>query len=117
MGAVSIDTYNVQLMALADYNNQAKLKHLLRNFLNLHSLAEAGDSVAASIYVDLKTALFSTYLTELQRVCIYEHLVHKSTLSELAGDIKKSESTIRQAVNGGIKNIQKALESGKLYDN
>lgn len=116
MGAVSIETYNIQLMALADYNNKKKLKILFKNFYNLEGLAECGDTVAASICVDLKTALRSDCITDLQRTCIQGHLIEKSTLRELSSDLKKSESTINQAVTGGIKNIQKALKEGTLYD-
>ena len=116
MGAVSISTYNVQLMAIANYGDAKQLKNLYRNYHNLDELSENGDTVAASIYIDLKTALHCNYLTELQRVCIMKHLIEKSTLREVSEDINKSSSTIRGAINGGLKRIMKSLEEGKLYE-
>lgn len=116
MGAVTIETYNTQLMTLADYSDTEKLKSLFRNYFNLLGLAECGDTVAASILIDLNVSIQSDTLTQLQRVCIIGHLMHKSTLRELSTDLNKSESTIRQAISGGIKKIQKALNDGSLYE-
>jgi hypothetical protein len=116
LGAVSIETYNIQLMTLADYDDAGKLKTLLQNYYNIEGLANCGDSVAASIIIDLKTSVDSDALTPLQRTCITGHLIQKSTLKEMSEDLQRSESTVRQAVAGGIKNIQKALKEGTLYD-
>lgn len=110
-----METYNIQLMAMADYESKKSLKRLYRNMDNLHGLSKCGDMVAASIYIDLHTALYSHYLTDFQRACVKAHLIDKSTLVELASDINKSPSTIYKAVAGGLVNIQRALNGGELY--
>lgn len=111
-----METYNVQLMCLANYTSEKSLKHLYRQLNSLIGLSDCGDSVAASITIDLQSALHSEYLTDLQKTCIQGHLIEKSTLKELAEDLGKSTSTVSQAVTGGIKNVRKALNGGKLYE-
>lgn len=115
MGAVKIETYNYQLMIIADYDDEALIKKLLKNFHNLEALAQAGDSVACSIYVDLKTALNSPCLTVLQRDCVIAHLIEKEPLNQIAQDLAKDKSTIQGHVDKGIEKIKKALNSGTLY--
>lgn len=115
VGAVSVETYNAQLMELADYGSKKRLKQLYRNMDNLYALSECGDMVAASIYIDLKTALESDFLTLFQVECIREHLVNKAPLKELASILNKSPSTIYKAVTGGLANVQRALLGGDLY--
>jgi DNA-directed RNA polymerase specialized sigma24 family protein len=117
MGAVSVQVYNVQLMAIAKYNDVKTLKKLYKNYYNLKALAQEGDTVAMSIFIDLKTALSpeANVLTDNQRKCIVGHLLEKSTLRELAEDFHRNESTILEAVNSGLKRIQRSLAEGGLY--
>lgn len=116
MGAVSIQTYNVQLMSIANYDNRNQLKNLYHNYYQLEELAEQGDSVACSIFVDLKTALFHpSVLTDNQRESIILHLIKGMTIKQVSQDLNKSESTIHESVNGGLKRIQKALREGEIF--
>lgn len=109
--------YNDELMALADYSDVKSLRLLYRRLDNLKSLAEFGDSVAASIVVDLETALFHPeVLTEKQRKCIIGHIVNHHTYRELEYDLEMNKSTIHYHVNIGLKKLQSSLESGLLYD-
>lgn len=116
MGAVSRNVYNFQLMALADYTNKRLLKKMIGNYHNLKELAGCGDTVAASIFVDLKSAINSDYLTKVQKDCVIAVLISKQTYSEVASDRGRKESSVVDAVNRGVANIQKALMEGKLYD-
>lgn len=118
MGAVSVQVYNIQLMSISHYNDVKTLKKLYKNYYNLKALAHEGDTVAMSIFVDLKTALSheAKVLTDNQRKCIIGHLLEKSTLRELAEDFQRNESTILEAVNSGLKRIQRALSEGGLYE-
>lgn len=117
MGSVRIETYNLQLMNISDYYNLKTLKKLYKNYNNLSYLAQAGDSVAASVFIDLKTALDQNLnvLTEIQRHCIVDYYVHNYTLKELAYYYDRDESTVLDNINAGIKRIQKALINGSLY--
>lgn len=114
--AVYYRNYNDELMALADYSDVRKLRFLYRKYNLLESLAETGDSVAASIVIDLKTALFHPgVLSERQRDCIIGHLVNQITYRDLEHDLKIDKSTIHYHVNVGLKRLQTILESGALY--
>jgi predicted DNA-binding protein YlxM (UPF0122 family) len=109
MGAVTINHYNYQLMSIADYSSVNSLKKLYRSYYNFYDLAELGDGVAASIFLDLKISINESGLTDLQRKCICLHLINHYTLNETAIEVKKSESTVSQAVVGGLKRIIRFL--------
>jgi len=112
-----IQHYNHELMQMADYSNVTRLRLLYRRLRQLEALAETGDMVAASIVVDLKTALFHPgVLTEQQRKCIIGHVVDHSTYRELEYDLQIDKSTIHYHVNIALKRLQTSLESGFLYD-
>lgn len=112
-----MDNYNHELMAIADYSDVRSLRLLYMKYRQIISLAEAGDSVAASIAVDLKTALFHPgVLTDQQRECIIGHVVNRYTFRELEYELQIDKSTIHYHVNIGLNRLQTSLESGALYD-
>lgn len=112
-----LQIYNIQLMSIADYKNVKKLRGLYKKFHYLGELARTGDTVAASIYIDLKTALYHEgVLTDMQRECIIGHLIEHSTYRELEPDLMIDKSTIHYHINIGLKRLQTALESGVLYE-
>lgn len=114
--AVYYRNYSDELMALADYSDVRKLRFLYRKYTLLESLAESGDAVAASILIDLKTALFHPgVLSERQRDCIVGHLINQVTYRDLEHYLKIDKSTIHYHVNVGLKRLQTILESGALY--
>lgn len=114
--AVRFRNYNDELMAIADYSDVRKLRFLYRRYNLLESLAEKGDAVAASIVIDLKTALFHPgVLSERQRECIIGHVINQFTYRDLEYDLGIDKSTIHYHVNIGLKRLQTVLESGALY--
>lgn len=115
MSAVQ-DNYNIQLMAMADYSNVKKLMNLYRKYNSFKALAETGDTVAACIYIDLKTALHHPgVLTDRQRECIIGHLINHSTFRELEYDLEIDKAGIHYHINIALKRLQTILESGELY--
>jgi hypothetical protein len=115
MGAVAIETYNAQLMAIANYENAGQLKHLLRNYNNLYGLSQRGDGVAQSIYIDLKTALEANALTDLQALYIREHLIEGMSLEYLSNFYGVKRASVADSVKRGLSNLQKVLQGGNLY--
>lgn len=115
MGAVKIDTYNQPLMQVAHYEDIKALKKLLKNYDNLFHLAKMGDNVAASIWVDLKTAIEEGGLTTRQHYCILCYFIDHDTLQDIADDLDISPANVLKSINGGVKRISKALLSGLLY--
>jgi predicted DNA-binding protein YlxM (UPF0122 family) len=99
-------------MSIADYSSRAHLINLLRNLDNLKSLAQTGDSVAASIYVDLTTVLSCGVLTEIQHKSIIAHYINRDALRDIAADFERNYDTIWKNINLGLKKISHALETG-----
>lgn len=112
-----MDNYNAELMSIADYSNVLSLRNLYYKYNQLGELAYTGDTVAASIYIDLKTALHHPgVLTETQRKCIIGNLIQHSTFRELEPELLIDKSTIHYHINIGLKRLVTSLESGVLYD-
>jgi hypothetical protein len=110
MGAVKKDVYNSGLMNMANYKSIRKLKLLLGNMNNLLKIAEAGDSVAACIYIDLKDALNHPALTEKQRDCIVMKFIYKYTNKDITEALNvKSDNSARKHIEGGLKKMRKIL--------
>jgi DNA-directed RNA polymerase specialized sigma24 family protein len=77
---------------------------------NLLALAEAGDSVATSIYIDLKDALNHPSLTQKQRDCLIMRYLHRYTNKEITEALNvKSDNSARKHIEGGLKKIRKIL--------
>lgn len=114
MGAVQVQTYNEQLMNIARYNNIKKLKQLYRNLSNLLKLAAMGDAVAASIYVDLSTALYECNVVTInQKRYIIAHVVENLTLLEVSQIYDRDISVIHESVNAGLKRLSRYLTGGE----
>lgn len=110
MGAVKRQIYNSSLMNMARYNNLNSLQHLLNNLNNLQRLAEMGDTVSASIVIDLKKALSSDKLTKKQHECLELKYLGKYTNNEIAEELNlKSDNSVRKHLQGGLKKIRREL--------
>lgn len=111
------ENYNVRLMEKYNYHNQSDIKELYRQYNNLYELGKCGDTVALSIWIDIKTAAFETnILTRKQKRYLVRHLINKETLREIGTEEELDFSTIRDHVNGAIKRIQKHLLEGKYHE-
>lgn len=115
MGAVQVEVFNQRLMNIANYDDLAQLRNLLANLHNLEALAVTGDSVAASIAVDLKAALDNGLLTCSQRRYLVLHFLDKEPYAQLARDYHLDEATIRAHILAAVKRLQQVLNDGKLY--
>jgi hypothetical protein len=106
---------NFQLALYARYDDWKIVRHLFKNYTNFERLAEAGDSEASAIFIDMRTGLYSKVITDKQRASIVELYVNGNTVKDAAEALGKNETTVLESANAGIKKIQKALESGTLY--
>ena len=110
MGAVKRQIFNSVLMNVSNYNNLKTLSSLLSNYHNLARLSELGDMVAASIYIDLRRALDSDSLTELQRKSLTLRYVYGYSVAEITKVLNvKSLTSVRKHLNGGLKRIRTFL--------
>lgn len=116
MGVVKIKVYNTTLMNIANYEDTAQLKNLLKNYESLGNLRFRGDTVAHSIWLDLTEAIESNAMTITQKRCVIGYFIEKMTFQELAELYDRDKSTIRHNVNGGVKRIQKMLLGGNTND-
>ena len=100
---------NWELMRKADYQSVGAIKWLLFNIDDLTRSAENGDSTAASIYVDLKTALsVKGVLTHKQRR--YLHLWHEGfSITDIAVKHRVSLPTVHEVINNGVRGICRYL--------
>lgn len=117
MGAVKIDTYNHKLMNIADYSNKNHLKNLFKNYSNLEELSQCGDTVAASIFIDLREALdpANGIVTTLERTWMIMHYIDKLTMKEIASNFNRDTSAVHYRIESGIRRVQAALEGGQMY--
>lgn len=116
VGAVTRNIYNFQLMQFADYSDLKKLRFLLERFYELEELGACGDSVAASIWIDLKTALNSDLVSKPQRECLVLVVINGHTLSEVAIKRDITENSVHGLVRRGIVSMQKALKEEELFE-
>lgn len=116
MATVYIDSCNTALLNIQHYEDISKLKQILACYNQLYLLAENGDTVAASIYVDLKIVLFeSELLTAVQKKTVVDYFIYGYNIVELAQRYGRDTSTIHQNINKGVLKLQKALLSGTAH--
>jgi predicted DNA-binding protein YlxM (UPF0122 family) len=120
MGHVKRQTYNNELMTAVDYSTVTGIKNVIRRLLSFEGLAERGDTVAASVLVDIKKAI-GTYggslleiLTPKQRYVIVEVLVNDKAQADVANDLDISQQGVSYLLGDGIKRIMKYLNTGKI---
>lgn len=110
MGASKRQIYNSSLMNMASYTSIKSIKMLLTNIHNMKRLAEMGDSVSASIVVDLLTAVSHQSLTEKQRQAVILKFFYRFTYEDIAEvmDVKSTYS-VRKHIDGGLKKVRRVL--------
>lgn len=103
---------NEPLLNIANYENEAQLRNLLKNHTNLRRLFAMGDSVAGAICVDLELAL--TCLTPRQQLCVRWNLMDRIPALEVARALKVDEASVRESVKSGVQRMSRALTDGTV---
>lgn len=102
-----------------DYGSKGHIKKALKNLLQLHIQAEAGNSSSHAIWLDLQTALGRYHantllqvVTKKQKQAILLHLVYGYSEAEVAEALHISQQAVSCRVVSGIRRIQRFLETG-----
>jgi len=99
------------------YYRKKTVVRLLNSYYKLRELAKLKSNyVALDIWVDLNMALFyPKVLTDRQRQCVIGVYVLGYREWEVGNAIGTSQQAVNIHLSRGVKNIQKALITGKLY--
>lgn len=110
---------NCEMLYGNRYYRKKTVIRLLKNYYKLYSLAMLNHNyVALDIWIDLNTALFyPKVLTDRQRQCIIGVYLHGYREWEVGNAIGTSQQAVNDALNKGIRNMQRAFFTGKLYKN
>ena len=110
---------NYEMLYGNRYYRKKTVIRLLKNYYKLYSLAMLNHNyVALDIWIDLNTALFyPKVLTDRQRQCIIGVYLHGYREWEVGNAIGTSQQAVNDALNKGIRNMQRAFFTGKLYKN
>ncbi len=106
---------NDALLNEADYEKFGAVKSMLAMFNSHERAAYRGDTVAHSILVDLKEAIYSGVLTGPQLEAIELYFVRGHTQQDVSLMLGISRQSVQGRVNSAVRNIQKVLNSGELY--
>lgn len=110
---------NYEMLYGNRYYRKETVVRLLKSYYRLYSLATFNHNyVALDIWIDLNTALFyPKVLTDRQRQCIIGVYLHGYREWEVGNAIGTSQQAVNDALNKGIRNMQRAFFTGKLYKN
>ena len=110
MKAKNIKLVNWKLLYRADYSNPRAIKKLLLSMDSLRCLAQKGDTVALSIYLDLKDALYAEgVLSKKQRkyLLLWMAGYEQNQIGWMCG---AGQDVISRGISRGAKNISKYLQ-------
>jgi len=108
---------NYEMLYGNRYYRKETVVRLLKSYYRLYSLATLNHNyVALDIWIDLNTAIMHPkVLTDRQRQCIVGVYLHGYREWEVGNMIGTSQQAINDALNKGIRNMQRAFFTGKLY--
>src|SRR5690554_672093 len=108
---------NHEMLFGTHYYREKTVIRLLKSYYNLQSLAMwKSNYVALCIWIDLNTALsHPKVLTDRQRQCIIGVYLNGYREWEIGNAIGLSRQAINDSLGKGVRNIQKAFLTGKLY--
>lgn len=116
----SRQVFNDALMSATNYKSKKSIQSVIRSLLRLEGLSERGDTVAASIMIDMKRALgiyggkFFDILTPKQRVVIVDALIKDIPQREIAERLGLTQQAVSYLIGSGISRVAKFLETGKI---
>ena len=110
---------NYEMLFGNRYYRKETVVRLLKNYFKLYSLATLNHNyIALDIWIDLNTAIMHPkVLTDRQRQCIIGVYLHGYREWEVGNAIGTSQQAVNDALNKGIRNMQRAFFTGKLYKN
>ena len=108
---------NYEMLYGNRYYRKETVVRLLKSYYRLYSLATLNHNyVALDIWIDLNTAIMHPkVLTDRQRQCVIGVYVLGYREWEVGNAIGTSQQAVNIHLSRGVKNIQKALITGKLY--
>jgi DNA-binding CsgD family transcriptional regulator len=109
---------NHEMLFGTHYYRKKTVIRLLKSYYNLQSLAMwKHNYVALCIWIDLNTALYHPkVLTDRQRQCIIGVYLNGYREWEVGEMIGIGQQRVNVHLGRGIKNIQRALLVGRLFD-
>ncbi len=112
-----IEHFNEALINEIDYNSFSGVKKALALHNSLERLSEKGDTVALSILIDLKTAIYTPKVLTIKQLEVVElYFIYCMTQRQIAFELGISFQAVNERLNGAIKNIKSALLSGELFN-
>lgn len=104
---------NDALLNAANYEDFHSMKEMVAMYSGLERSIYFGDSVAHSIFVDIKEALgvLSPKQKEAVRLCYMDML----PVRDAAASLGISLDSMQSRLNGAVRKMQKVLLSGELY--
>lgn len=108
---------NCEMLYGNRYYRKKTVVRLLKNYYRLRSLAMLNHNyVALDIWIDLNTAIMHPkVLTDRQRQCIVGVYLYGYREWEVGNAIGTSRQAVNDALKKGIRNLQRAFFTGKLY--
>ena len=107
---------NWDLLNSADYESHKGVKSLMVCYKLYERKMMQGDTVAASVWVDLKTAIYKPKLLTVKQMEVVELVcMHNMSLVAVAEYLKLDHTSIRDRFDGAVGRVKKILNSGKLY--
>lgn len=105
---------NYELLHRTDYKNYNTVRGLVKNMTGFLKLAERGDTVAHSILIDVKGALYGkrSPLNNNQRRALHFNLVYDIPQYEVAEMMQTSQRMISYYVKSGLDAVRKYLMLG-----
>jgi len=108
---------NYEMLFGNRYYRKKTVVRLLKNYFKLYSLATLNHNyIALDIWIDLNTAIMHPkVLTDRQRQCIVGVYLYGYREWEVGNAIGTSRQAVNDALKKGIRNLQRAFFTGKLY--
>jgi len=105
-----IESCNWQLLNEADYEDFTSLKRIMKMYRVLYLKTEKGDSVAASIWVDLRVAIYENPGITRKQLEVADLICGQAMPEEeVARCLELSPSSVRRRFNTSVKRVQKKL--------
>ena len=106
---------NDALLNEADYEKFGAVKSMMAMYRSLERSAYRGDTVAHSIFVDIKEAIYSGVLTPYQLEIVEMYFLSGHTQDDVAMKLGVGKPRVHARINAAVRNVQKVLNSGDLY--
>lgn len=114
------DHRNWDLLNSANYEEFDSVKTMMCLYTALEKWAHwetCGDRVSASIFLDIKTAIYAEGVLTIKQREVVELICYYHFTQEMAAEyLRISQQAVNYRFDGAVSNIQKMLLSGKLFN-